>query len=284
MILKYVIACFSIVLISCSSSSMGNSISTFDDAEVLREKAINTNNIQKQLELYNQLTPVYEKLAEDNNSEAQFILGDIYGKGLNGNVDLKKSFFWTKRAADNGNILAIYNTAMNYYLGRGVNKNIDKAKEYYLKAANKDDTDAQYSLGKILIDENNKEGIKFLEKAAENNDPLALFDLGLLYCDGDLVLKNINFCKNYWIKSAQLGNASANFNLGLLVINNKNEKNQIREAIDYFKKASELGLGAASYNLAIIYSKGLYNMKDDEQAEYYKKIAKEQGYNMNSDN
>ena len=56
-------------------------------------------------------------------------------------ADHKKSFEWYSKAAELGNLDAIYSLGSAYENGEGVEKDPAKALEYYLKATSQDDDD-----------------------------------------------------------------------------------------------------------------------------------------------
>lgn len=67
----------------------------------------------------------YEKSAEQGYAEAQMSLGAYYmGKGLK--QDYKESFKWLEKSSEQGNAKAQYLLGCQYYLGRGVAKDMNK--------------------------------------------------------------------------------------------------------------------------------------------------------------
>ena len=67
-----------------------------------------------------------------------------------------------------------------------------KAKPLLIKAAKKEYGYAQYLLAMNFFDlysENNKEALFWLEKAANNDEPEALFQLGVYYSEGNDLAK-----------------------------------------------------------------------------------------------
>lgn len=265
---------------ACNASNQSNNINmTFEQVEKLRAEAENSHlDSDEKKKYYKDIKPIYEKLANEGNSDAQFILSDIYIRALDGDYDSKKSFEWAKKSADNGNVSAMYNTGTNYYVGRGVGKNIEKAKDYYLKAAKLNHVDAMGSIGEIYIEEGNiVDAIKYLEFAASKNDARSLFLLGLTYCDGKAVTQDYTKCSSYWEKAANLGNPEANLNFAINLESGIGAKQDIEKSIKYFKKSSDMGDAQASYNLGMIYSMKKYNRLDEERSQKYFKKAYEQG-------
>lgn len=81
----------------------------------------------------------------DNNA---FYIGSNYYYGRNGYVSdkYKAVNYWTK-AANNGNVEAQYNLGLCYSQGLGVPINKKKAFDWYLAAAQRGNRDAQYNVG-----------------------------------------------------------------------------------------------------------------------------------------
>lgn len=121
---------------------------------------------------------------------------------------------------------------------------IEKAKEWYLKAANNGNQYAQYYLALIYIEENNFiEARKFIKK---------------LILSGIRDGYKINLeCKKYaldralelWAKDAENGNVDAQFYIGFF--HDQNES--VEEAKKWYLKAANNGNQKAQYNLALIY-------------------------------
>jgi TPR repeat protein len=93
------------------------------------------------------------KAAEQNSIHAQAFLGDIYGSDFNGElaVDFKKSAYWYKKAAANGDKNAQYNLASMYRMGEGVLIDYKLSVDWYRKSALQGYGLAQHNLG-IMYD------------------------------------------------------------------------------------------------------------------------------------
>src|SRR5690606_12147747 len=81
-----------------------------------------------------QLAELNHKVDDQEDTEAQYILGSIYYTG--GEVfaqNFEKAFELYSKAADQGHLCAQYNIATMYTNGIGVSQNIEKAMDYYFK-------------------------------------------------------------------------------------------------------------------------------------------------------
>src|SRR6266498_2609460 len=77
---------------------------------------------------------------------AQFNLAILYENGEGVEKNLEKAFEWYQKAADNGDIEAQFHLANSYYFGKGTEKNLEKAFYWYQKAAENGDINAQINL------------------------------------------------------------------------------------------------------------------------------------------
>jgi tetratricopeptide (TPR) repeat protein len=101
----------------------------------------------------------FEPLARKRNTEGQYNLGiAIWESALaaaqSGSADKAKKAFnkaltWIKPVADGGNAESQVKMGEAYMFGRGVDKDITKAKEYYQKAADKGHTHAKKIIVKL---------------------------------------------------------------------------------------------------------------------------------------
>ncbi|GBC22475.2 kinase-like domain-containing protein [Rhizophagus irregularis DAOM 181602=DAOM 197198] len=65
----------------------------------------------------------------------QLNIGCCYDYGMGIKKDLKEAFYWYEKAANNGNITAMYNLGLNYKDEKGVKKDYDKAFELFKQSA-----------------------------------------------------------------------------------------------------------------------------------------------------
>jgi hypothetical protein len=87
--------------------------------------------------------------AESGNVDAQYDVGEMYEKGKGTDKNLSKAFEWYKKAAEQGDVKAAYRVGVAYLKGKGVNKNSDKAHKYLKQSANKGYARAQYYMGML---------------------------------------------------------------------------------------------------------------------------------------
>ena len=155
--------------------------------------------------------------------------------------------------AKEGNPKAQFNVGLIYANGKGVNRDIFQAKEWYRKAAKQGNTAAQYNLAKLISQNYDKtdpramEEVKFwYEKAAEGGQKEAMNDLALLYLKGDGVKQNKVEAFELFKKAAQLGDGAAQINVALMYAWGEGIPNDKIKAYKNLKKALKQGRTEAS--------------------------------------
>jgi TPR repeat protein len=113
-----------------------------------------------------------------------------------------------------GDPMAARNIALLYHHGKGVRKDLEEAELFYRLAADNGVTEAQTVLGTLLIkgDEfkrNLSDAIKYLTAAHQAGDPIAAWNLGLLYENGIGVDKNLEKAMSLFQLAARSGHEPA---------------------------------------------------------------------------
>jgi TPR repeat protein len=79
---------------------------------------------------------------------AQVMLGAMYGSGAGGLPrDPARAYFWTRRAAEQGNGRSQYNLGVFYAEGQGTQRNLQQAVYWFRKAAHQGLAEAQLHMG-----------------------------------------------------------------------------------------------------------------------------------------
>ena len=125
-----------------------------------------------------------------------------------------------------------------------------------------------YGSGGIEIDLN--KAFSWFKKAANNNNPAAIYQLGTMYESGFRNTKNPDYQKafDYYKKSADMGYSEAQYELG-----SKYEfgfedvvDEDYKQALAWYEKAAEGGFSEAQYELGYSYFEGTLTRKDNNQA------------------
>ncbi|WP_051908530.1 tetratricopeptide repeat protein [Candidatus Odyssella acanthamoebae] len=183
--------------------------------------------------------------AGKNDPQAQFEMGQCYlfGKGVD--KDLNQAVEWYRKAAENNYAAAQYNLGQCYLFGKGVDKDLNQAVEWY-------------------------------RKAAENNHAAAQYNLGQCYLFGKGVDKDLNQAVEWYRKAAEQNHAAAQYSLGWCYDHSIGVERDPREAVEWYRKAAEQNYAEAQYNLGICYAYGKGVEQDPKEAvEWYRKATEQ---------
>ena len=199
-------------------------------------------------------------------------LGYAYEFGIGTSLSIKEAMKYYEMAAKQNNTLGMTNLADLYIQ----EDKLKKAKPLLVKAAEKEHGYAQYLLAMNFFDlysENNKEALFWLEKAANHDEPEALFQLGVYYSEGNDLAKSIK----YYQRAAELNHADAALELSYIYDEGSIVEQDEDKALFFLKKSAELGNQEAIEELAAqaLVSRdqnGQGNM-DAKEVEYWIKKA-----------
>ena len=150
---------------------------------------------------------------------------------------------------------ADYSMGCNYYFGNnGYSVDYGKAVEYFRKAAEQGNANAQYNLGWCYrngrgVTQDYNESVRWYRKAAEQGDADAQNDLGWCYETGRGVTQDYNEAVRWYRKAAEQGHAYAQSNLGLCYANGRGVTRSRSDAVYWYRKAAQQGNTSAQNNL-----------------------------------
>lgn len=121
------------------------------------------------------------------------------------------------------------------------------------------------------------ESLDELRNAAEQGDPLAQYDLAIIYAGGRGVPKDTAEATQWFRKAAGQGHAPAQYELGLCFKHGRGVPKDEAEAVKWFRKAAELGNVSAQLLLSIAYKCGKGIEKDQEESLRWLRKAAEAG-------
>ena len=167
----------------------------------------------------------------------------FYEEGKGTEKDLTKAFEWYQKSAINGHPDAQYRLAYCYKYAKGTEKNLTEAFKWYKEAAQQEYTDAQLSLGYSY---NNGIG-------TEQNSAKAF---------------------EWYTKAAEKGNVTAQYNLAICYKKGTGTEKNLTKAFEWYKKSADQGDSDAQYQVALCYKNGNGTEMDPVQAlEYFEKSA-----------
>ena len=147
------------------------------------------------------MVELFRSLAEDGHAAWQFELGTLYHlhyKDYNIAQNIPEAEKWYTEAAEDGHAAAQNNLGTIYFNRR----KYKKALEWYKKAASKDDK-FEYNRGRMYfmgigVEENRVKGVRLMIKAAQGDETMAQYVLG------DLMNQNKRYEEAYyWLALAQ---------------------------------------------------------------------------------
>ena len=143
------------------------------------------------------------------NSEAAYALGNwhIHGIVVDKNEEIAADYF--ERAARGGNRDAIYDLAFSYYSGKGRPKDVAKAQELYLRAAEMGDADAAFSVGTLMEDPDSPEAVAWYRRAAEMGSAEGQYAMGWAFEYGEGVDRNVELAMKWYAMAAKQGHTDA---------------------------------------------------------------------------
>ena len=234
------------------------------------------------------------RLAKEDNTEAQTLLGAIYARGNDVLQDYPEAVKWYRKAAEQGNAEAQYRLGDIFENGdtevskiivrlggveeKGVPQDYAEAVKWYLLAAEQGHDWAQYSFGSMYehgrgISENDAEAVKWYRKAAEQGNAFAQTDLGHMYARGRGVSQDDAEAVKWYRRTAEQGYQEAQHILGFMYTRGRGVPQNDVEAAKWYRKAAEQGYLEAQDCLGIMFRDGRGVPQDDVQAYAWLNLA-----------
>ena len=228
---------------------------------------ITVGEIQEDEKLMKEGFNALKKKVDSGDMHYANSLGYAYEFGIGTSLNIKEAMKYYEMAAKQNNALGMTNLADLYIQ----EDKLKKAKPLLVKAAEKESGYAQYLLAMNFFDlysENNKEALFWLERAASNDEPHALYQLGLYYAEKADLAKSIQ----YYQRAAELNYGDALLELYYIYGEGIGVEQDDDKALFFLKKVAELGSQEAIEELAAMALSGQGNM-DAKEAEYWIKKA-----------
>ncbi len=242
----------------------------------------------------------YKKSADQGMPFADYALGTAYEKGQGTDEDTVKSeqhyaktlkgFHKVYEKSPDDTIA--YKIGLMYYKGKGTDVDLKKAEEFLSLSAKANNSNAQYMLGKLYIEQKKfNEAIDVLTVAADNNNnDFAKFALGKLYLTDEF--RNFVLAEYYLTEAADKhNNQFAQYTLGKHYLEYYKDHGKAEE---YFRKSAYQDNEFAQYALGKLYLTkehwdlalaGNYLLKaSDEHNNQYAQYALGQLYLKNNKN
>lgn len=188
-----------------------------------------------------------KKAAKQNLPEALYVLGTIYehGEGFEDFPGFKKDFsralILYKKAAEFGSDNAQFKLGSIYYKGwEHIQPDLQEAKKFFKRAAEQGHGISQLNIGLIYKAEGNfAEAFPFFENAASQKLPIAIYQVGLAYLNGEGVQVNFKMAVAYFEHACQKNVPKAKTVLGCVYHAGQAVKKDTKKAISLLEEAAE---------------------------------------------
>lgn len=235
--------------------------------------------------------PPKERVIERSSKKDIFIQAQeaFFGHGRQKNY--KEALEIYQEAERKGITKAANCLGLMYLKGEGVSQDYEKAYYHFNIAKNSTDTEGKAEgfywighmhfnnlVGSTSLEENMRQAVANLEKAASMEQSQAMCDLGIIYEHGLNGIVDFDKARLYYDRAVKLNNPMAMDNYGVFLLREdvsfNNPENNKKLAFDLFNAARDLGYKKSHTNLGIMFLKGIHVSKDLVNAkELFKKAA-----------
>lgn len=140
------------------------------------------------------------------------------------------------------------------------------------------DAEAQSNLGVMLASNGDyNQAAYWYKQAALAGVSTAMYNLGVLYFNGQGVPQDYATAHRWFDSAARRGNAYAQLQLGLMSLTGQGMPKDPNQEFYWYQKAAEQGLPAAQYDLAVMYHDGDGITRDDVRAYAWLLLADKGG-------
>lgn len=275
-----------------SEAEKGNALAMFDMGKMFADGLGREIDISKAYEWYKMALAAFHEIEDKKPWKyTEYRIGKMYLQGLGTEIDYEKAAYWLILSAEERYKYAECSLGGLYYRGQGVEQSYEKAFDLYLRSGKQGFPYANFEVAKMYRDgigiyKNETESNKYFRSAflgfekleKQSHDDKIQYRLGWMLQNGIGTEKDIGEAKQYYEKSAKLGNTFACYSLAKLILAEENLTSEdIKRAIEYLKQASESGNQFAQYSLGKVYLNGNFVEKDIYKAIELFKLSSEQG-------
>lgn len=212
---------------------------------------------------------------EKPNAYAAYELGRMCAEGNGTDKDEKASDRWYKKAYRGFESIErnMADDKLYYRLGQmnlkglGTKINLDKACDYFEKAADLKNIDALYGLGELYLNKDFsksdiQKAVDYLYQAAKKNHQFAQYTLGKMHLKGEGVIQDAEYGVRWLLKAIKQNNSYAEYLLGKAILKGEylpmedNMPLDVYGAVELLLKSSDQGNEYASYTLGKIFIEG----------------------------
>lgn len=234
-------------------SQKGNVLAVYDIGRIYSDGLGVEKNHEVAHEYYvKALSGFQEVEAQKPWKYTEYHIGKMIAVGLGTEQDYQTAAEWFQLSAEKKYKYAQYSLGALYHRGQGVEENLVRAFELYLKSANQNFPYADFEVAKMYRDGvgTDQNGIKsghHFQKAfsgfevLENtrHDDKIQYRLGWMLQNGIGTVPDLLRAKDYYEKSAKLGNVYSSYALARIVLKEDNpDPDELKKAIEFLSAVS----------------------------------------------
>ena len=214
-----------------------------------------------------------DQRAKAGDVRASATLGSLYRLGIVAERNVEKACDYYGRAAQKGHVAALFHASA---CGEAKSAAAERMREL---AADGGHPIAQEMKGRECLREqaNAQCALDWLGRAAAQGRASAMSLLGWIHSTGELLPRDDKRAFAYLMDAARLGDAAAQNNVGQLYETGRGVAADGGAAFAWYKRAAEAGLGSAQVNLARSYIEGRGTAPDRAAAKLWLQQAQKQG-------
>jgi TPR repeat protein len=210
--------------------------------------------------------------ADNDNVEAQMVLGGMYEIGVGVARNEAKCAYWWQRASDNGHVNATKALGSMYFSGRGVAQDYEKAMALYLKAAELGHPHAikyvalGYKRG-LGLPQDDAKAAEWADKATALGGPDSAVVFLESYAAEETEVRTDEEIFAEFLKQAEKGNPRAFFYVGAAYLSGIGTPQNYQQAIDWMRRAAEQNLSSGMSDLGLLLQLGQGTPVDRVEAQ-----------------
>lgn len=270
---------FSLFTIAATDTSKPNAYAQYQLGRMCKEGLGTTADHSASEQWYRQAYQGFLQMEQDRaDDKLYYRLGSMNLSGTGTDVDLIQAMLYFEKAAELGNLDALYGLGKLYLRKDFTKYDPAKASEYLEGAAKQGHSYAQYLLGKLLlrgedIPQDLEAAIQWLEKSAEQDNQYAQYLLGKILLLGEGIEADPKRALELLERSIEQGNLYAAYFLGKACLSGEAIPQDIGRTIQLLTDVAERGMDSAMYALAKLYLADELVPIDKEKAIHWLKKA-----------
>jgi TPR repeat protein len=226
----------------------------------------------------------YKKAAQQGSLDAETDIALLYANGKGVPRDSAQAVVWFRRAAEDGDPSAQYNLALMYERGEGLSRDYHEAVRWFTAAADQNLIPPLLALAEISIQPPSptlptdvNKAVEYYQRAASLGSAAAEVALGTIFSKGMQGKVDYAQAAGWYTKAAEQGEPDGQFAIGVSYALGHGVPVDYAQARRWLAAGADQGQVEAQYDLAIICEQGNGAPPDREQAAHYYQMAADQG-------